>query len=222
MDFVARASNVLERSQRLTGVLLIICVIEAIMLLFYFSGNKDLNMVYRQLREESKVYVVPGSTMGLYAPTRRDFLLKEFSGFVAQSFNTFTFDKLQAQYREAKKFFSPNMAAASEGYFGDLINKALQDQRSALFIPTQGAYRVTDEKTQSGSTVRKVVMYGHVQYILRGRVLEQVPLRLEMKFSDASVTQTNAFGYVLESYKSRGLRGTEAGALQRGNLDALF
>jgi hypothetical protein len=222
MDFIARASGVLERSQRLTGVLLIICVVEAVVLVTYFSGNRDLNELYRQLREESKVYVVPGASAGLYAPTRRDFLLQQASVFITQSFNTFTAEQLQGQYLEAKKFFSPNMIAASEKYFEDLINKTFQDRRSALFMPNMATYRVNEELTNTGKKVQKVVVFGTVQYIIDKRVLETEIMRIEMRMAKAPITQTNSFGYILESYKARPLSNEDLNKYRQGTLNELL
>ncbi|MDE0724451.1 MAG: hypothetical protein OSB62_07100, partial [Alphaproteobacteria bacterium] len=84
MDFLARAGSSLERAHRLAGILLGVILVLIAILFYFVKANSEIKVEYQRLRDELKVYVVPGSISGIYQPTQPDMLLREFSSFVVQ------------------------------------------------------------------------------------------------------------------------------------------
>ena len=208
MDFVARAGHVVDRWQRVAGILLIIALVEAWMVLSYMSTNKQLLLDYKRIREEAKVYVVPGSAAGYYTPTKPEFLLEELAYLVVNSLNTYTYENLEVQYKEIRKFFNEDMLAASHAHFSKLINDIHNDERSALFIPYRNSYKVEQVREPDiRGTVYDVIIDGSVQYIISDAVVEAIPIRFVMRFKRKFISPANPFGFELMTYTQTELRG---------------
>ncbi|HEX2859129.1 MAG TPA: TraE/TraK family type IV conjugative transfer system protein [Alphaproteobacteria bacterium] len=202
MDFVARAGAIVDRAHRMAGILLIALIVESIIIAALLMGNTSLSERIQRMVERREVYVVPGSTRGLYSPTEDDLLINAFVDTVTQSFNTFTYETLQKQYVEMRTFFSPEMLTFSQDYFDKLIRDSAADRRSQLFIPDHRSMKV-DRGTEGGIEVRNVTMRGSLQTILAGSVVESVPVEISLKLQKTMISRTNPFGFQLAAYAAR-------------------
>jgi hypothetical protein len=202
MDFIARAGNVLDRSHRLAGVLLVIVVVETLLLMNVMDNNKALNLQYDRLREKLYVYVVPGSLAGVYSPKQDDMLVEAFTTLISQSLNTYTYENLTKQYSEVKQFFSPSMLVSADKYFGEKIKIARLDTRSSLFVPNKDQTKVEVIRDARGSDTgdKRIIMEGQLYHILTGNPVEALPVRITMALSKVNVTRSNPFGFMLKSY----------------------
>ena len=209
MDFVARAGSVVDKWQRVAGILLILCLVEAWMILSQMETNEQLQLDYKVIREEAKVYVVPGSAAGFYTPPKPEFLLKEMTYLILHSLNTYTYSNLEEQYKEIEKFFDERMLTSAQGHFGKLINQAYDDERSALFIPITTSYKVKQEQDESGEEIYVVKAEGTVRYIISDAVVEAAPIEFTLRFKRRHISPTNPFGFVLVSYKQKELTSQE-------------
>jgi hypothetical protein len=202
MDFVARAGAIIDRAHRVAGILIIVVVIETVIIAALLMGNSTLAQQIQSMVMRREVYVVPGSTRGIYSPTEDDLLINAFVDTVTQSFNTFTYETLQKQYQEMVTFFSPQMLTFSQDYFAKLIRDSQADRRSQLFIPDHQSMKV-DRGSEDGIDVRTVTMKGSLQTILAGSVVESVPVELTLKLQKTMISRTNPFGFQLAAYAAR-------------------
>lgn len=212
MDFLARAGSSLERAHRLSGVLLgVIAVLIAI--LFYFvQANSEIKKEYERLRDELKVYVVPGSISGIYQPTQPEMLLREFSSFVVQSMSTYTFANIETQYKEVRNFFVRDLRQITDESFKARILQVRNDEQSSIFIEDRDSFTVETigDGRNLDETIYKVSLRGLSQYIIGGTVVEAVPVRIEMKLLPAFIGRDNPFGFVLKEYKAMEIKKTES------------
>tara|TARA_R110000868_G_scaffold218576_1_gene469030 strand:+ start:175450 stop:176097 length:648 start_codon:yes stop_codon:yes gene_type:complete len=204
MDFIARAGSVIDKWQRVAGVLLIILILLIIWSVKLTAQNSSLNAKYESLRAQAQVYVVPGSVAGFYTPANSEIMLKELSYLVVNSLNTYTYSNLENQYREIERFFDDDMLALAQSHFKDLVQKAYQDERSSLFVPDQTAFKIEGDTGPSGRGKKQIVtIEGTRQYIIAGTVVEAVPMRYTMEFRQRYISKSNPFGFELESYSAK-------------------
>lgn len=210
MDFIARAGGVLDKWQRVAGILFVVCLAELWLIFSYMNTTENLLLDYKRIREEAKVYVVPGSAAGFYTPPKPEFLLKELTYLILHSLNTYTYANLEEQYKEIRKFFDEKMLAASRTHFEKLINQAFDDERSALFIPRITSYKIEQSNTVGEKTTYyDVTVDGVVRYIISDAVVEAAPIEFAMRFERMHISPVNPFGFKLISYKQRELEEKE-------------
>lgn len=206
MDFIARAGSVIDKWQRVAGILLILLMLSVFWSVNLSSENAHLNTEYEKLRAQAQVYVVPGSVAGFYTPANSEVMLKELSYLIVNSLNTYTYENLETQYREIERFFDDDMLALAQSHFKDLVQKAYQDERSALFIPDQTAFKIEGDTGPAGrGEIQTVTIEGTRQYIIAGTVVEAVPVRYTMEFRQRYISKSNPFGFQLESYSAKEL-----------------
>jgi len=204
MDFIARAGSMLDKAHRLAGLLLLIIIVMAVVIIALLGNNAQLADRIDTLANRLQVYVVPGSQAGVYSPSYREMLIENFAEHVIQSLNTFTYETLERQYNEIKFFFAPQMLTFAEGHYAELIRNARVDQRSALFIPTEGSFEAEPARSSNGSTVagrQMVTILGTSQQIIAGSVVEVLPMRMTLELQEVNVSRSNPFGYMLVSYR---------------------
>lgn len=208
MDFIARAGSIVDRWQRIAGVLLILLMIVFFWAFQVISENRELSREYKKLLDQARVYVVPGSVAGFYSPANSSIMLEELSYLIINSLNTYTYQNLENQYREIQGFFNDDMLAVAQSYFKDLIGKAFQDERSSLFIPDQTAYKLDGDVGPDGRGKTQVVtIEGTRQYIIAGTVVEAVPMRYRLEFKQRYISKANPFGFELISYSEKEMTG---------------
>ncbi|PIZ30674.1 MAG: hypothetical protein COY40_04155 [Alphaproteobacteria bacterium CG_4_10_14_0_8_um_filter_53_9] len=208
MDFIARAGAVVDRAHRTAGVLLILVVVLTAVVITQWLKNAELNKQITMFATRMPVYVVPGSTRGIYSPTEDDLLIRAFVDQITQSFNTFTYENLSGQYNEMRSFFTPEMLTFSQTYFEKLIKDSQADRRSSLFIPDHQTLKV--EKTmENGREIRNVTLRGSLQTILAGSVVESVPVETNLKLGKVVISKANPFGFLLASYQAKRINGAE-------------
>lgn len=210
MNFIARAGSVVDKWQRIAGILLVVCLVQSWMIMSQSETNEELLLDYKRIREEAKVYVVPGSAAGFYTPPKPEFLLKEMTYLILHSLNTYTYANLEEQYKEVRRFFAEDMLASSREYFMKLVNDAFDDERSALFIPLTTSYHVEREDAAPGEEPLYVVrVEGTIRYIISDAVVEAAPFEYTLKFKRRHISPTNPFGFILVSYNEKELSGQE-------------
>lgn len=208
MDFIARAGSVVDKWQRIAGILLVVLSIVLFWAYQVVSENRELNREYKRLLDQARVYVVPGSVAGFYTPANSSIMLKELSYLIVNSLNTYTYDNLEKQYREMQTFFNDDMLAVSQSYFKDLVQKAFQDERSSLFVPDQTAFKIEGDTGPNGrGKIQTVTIEGTRQYIIAGTVVEAVPMRYKMEFRQRFISKANPFGFELTTYNETELTG---------------
>jgi len=85
-----------------------------------------------------------------------------------------------------------------------VVRKAFEDERSAIFIPDQTAFRIEGDTGPDGRGEKQVVtIEGTRQYIIAGTVVEAVPVRYVMAFRQRYISKANPFGFELESYSAK-------------------
>ena len=204
MDFIARAGSVVDKWQRIAGLLLVLLIITFFWTYQVISENRSLNAQYERLRAQAQVYVVPGSVAGFYTPANSDVMLKELSYLIVNSLNNYTYQNLENQYREIQGFFNDDMLAVAQSHFKELISVAYQDERSAKFIPDQTAFRIEGDTGPSGRGKKQtVIIEGTRQYIMAGTVVEAEPIRFTMEFKQRFISKANPFGFELLSYDEK-------------------
>ncbi|MEC9291645.1 MAG: hypothetical protein VX730_04510 [Pseudomonadota bacterium] len=210
MDFLARAGSSLERAHRLAGVLLGVIFVLIAILFYFVKANSEIKVEYERLRNELKVYVVPGSISGIYQPTQPDMLLREFSSFVVQSLSTYTFANIESQYKEARSFFVKDLRKVTDQAFKSKILQVRNDEQSSIFIEDRDSFKVETlgDGRNLDETVYQVTMRGLSQYIIGGSVVEAVPVRIQMKLLPAFIGKDNPFGFVLKEYKATEIEKT--------------
>jgi hypothetical protein len=215
MDFVSRAGAIVDRAHRIAGLLLIILILESILIVALLMGNSGLTQQIQALVSRREVYVVPGSTRGLYSPTEDDLLITAFVDTVTQSFNTFTYETLDKQYQEMRTFFTPEMLTFSQDYFTKLITDSRADRRSQLFIPDHQSMQV-QKGSENGLETRIVSIRGSLQTILAGSVVESVPIEIDLKLRKTIISRTNPFGFLLAAYSAH-KTGAQPGFVPQNN-----
>jgi len=219
-DFVARAGSVIDRAHRMAGVLLIIVIVQSVMLITMWARNGSLSATIDHLATRLPVYVIPGSTRGIYSPTEDDLLINAFADTVTQSFNTFTYETLSKQYEEMRQFFTPEMLTFSQSYFEKLMSDTKVDRRSQLFVPDRRSL-VVQKGMDNGVEARSVSLRGSLQTIVAGSVVESVPLEINMRLRKVIISKTNPFGFLLAGYNVRrlqpGMPPAEMAPLQPGS-----
>lgn len=208
-DFVARAGSVIDRAHRVAGLMLIIVLVQSVMLVTMWVRNGELSATIERLATRLPVYVIPGSTRGIYSPTEDDLLIDAFVETVVQSFNTFTYETLQRQYAEMRQFFTPEMLTFSQTYFEKLIRDSQADRRSQLLIPDRQSMRV-EKGMDSGVEARQVTIRGSLQTIIAGSVVESVPVEMSLRLRKTIISKTNPFGFLLASYSARRVENSGA------------
>jgi hypothetical protein len=208
MDGIARAGSVVDRWQRIAGVLLILLIVTFFWAYQIISENRELNRDYKKLLDQARVYVVPGSVAGFYTPANSSIMLEELSYLIVNSLNTYTYENLEKQYREIQGFFNDDMLAVAQSYFKDLVSKAYQDERSSLFVPDQTAYKIEGDTGPGGrGKVQTVTIEGTRQYIIAGTVVEAVPMRYTLEFKQRYISNANPFGFELTGYNEKEMAG---------------
>jgi len=201
MDFIARAGSIVQYGHRITGIVMVVCIIEAFFLMRVVAENRRLQLVYDGIRKQMNIYVVPGSSGGIYAPSKGEFLRAEFVKYVAQNLNTYTPVNLPFQYTEIKTFFTPEMIVVADQYYSDLIAKAQADGRSSLFIPGNRVF--TEEIPDPNNPRKRVVqatIIGTVRTILGGSEIEAAPVKITMHLRAVPISGSNPFGQTLSFY----------------------
>lgn len=221
MDFIARAGSVIQRANAVAGLLLLLLIALGFFTLNVMGQNADLKRSIAAYSQNQKVYVVPGSTAGMYAPRRLDFLLESFVDHVSQSLLTYTYASLEKQYIEIRKFFTPKLMERANIEYAKTIKISRTDERSALFIPDRSTYKTerVPHPTQKGKFVkgvRRVSMVGTRQYLLGGESVEATKVLVQMEVREAAISQANPFGFVVTDYADRQLSVRELD--QRGEL----
>lgn len=211
MDFVARAGSFIDRAHRIAGVLLLIVIVQSLIIINMWVGNREMSEQIRYLSVRLPVYVVPGATRGIYSPTEDDLLIKAFVDQVTQSFKTFTYETLANQYQEMKQFFTPQMLVSAEGYFGKALRDSQADRRSSLFIPDHQSMRV-EKGNENGLETRTVTIRGSLQTIIAGSVVESLPIEITLKLQKSIISKANPFGFQLSEYRERALAASGASA----------
>lgn len=201
MDFIARAGSILERSQRLSGILLLILIVQTFYVLHVVDRNAELNRLYDRLRATTEVYVVPGSLPGTYAPTHERMLLEAFITLFTQSMHTYTYKNIEQRLNEVEKFISPELLVFTEDAFDQLVETAVREQRSSLFVPDKESLEVKDE--QANGKIKNVKIKGEKHYIISGSLVEAVPITIEMKVRKVAISKSNPFGFMLVEYKEQ-------------------
>lgn len=214
MDFIARAGGIVQRANVVAGILLLLLVIMSVFTLSVMGQNAKLKQVIVNYADNQRVYVVPGSTAGLYAPRQIDGLLYAFADHVTQSLLTFTYASLEKQYFEIRRFFTPSLLETANVKYAQTIAIAKQDERSSLFIPQRESLKVErvlnpKDKTRYLDGVRKVTMIGTKRYFLGGGLIEPLLVRVTMEVRETSISQANPFGFVLSNYKEEELSAAE-------------
>lgn len=211
MDFIARAGSLMDRWQRITGLLFVLLVLCGFWCLQLIGENRALNAEYEKLRAQAQVYVVPGSVAGFYQPANSEVMLRELSFHIVNSLNTYTYANLENQYKEVERFFDDKMLSVAQSYFKDLVQKAYQDERSSLLIPDQTVFKIDGDTGPNGrgrNKSVKVTIEGVRQYIIAGTVVEAAPYRYVLEFRQTAITKSNPFGFQLMSYSEKEITNT--------------
>ena len=200
-DFISRAGSAMEKATRLAGFLLIIVVLQFVALFVLFNKNQQLGDQIYRLSNVRPVYVVPGSTADTYRPTSDDMLVRTFTDFMLQSMNTYTYESIEDQLNEVRRFFTPKMLRDSSDYFKTLASQASTTRESQLFIPNFQTFSI--EKTRiNGQGAREVTIRGSVQKILGGAPVETIPVEIVLVMQNVLITKSNPFGYMLHSMRT--------------------
>lgn len=203
MDFIARSGSLINQSYRIAGFLFILVTIQAFIIVQLYNGNRDRDAEFERLRDELKVYVVPGSQAGIYGPSRNEMLMESFAAHVAQSLHTYTYNNWERQYQEVRNFFTPNFLTFSQKRFERLIRNARSEGRSALFVPDRSTMKSEDvDVTMGGVKQKRITMEGEQTIILGGQPVETERVKITMLLNQSYVSATNPFGFVLADYKA--------------------
>lgn len=204
MDFVSRAGAFIDRAHRITGILLLIVILQSLIIINQWIRNGEMADQMRYLSVRMPVYVVPGATRGIYSPTEDDLLINAFVDQVSQSFKTFTYETLANQYQEMKQFFTPQMLVDADAYFTKTLRDAQTDRRSSLFIPDRQSLKIEKTK-ENGVEMRNITIRGSLQTVIAGSVVESLPIEIAMKLQKAIISKSNPFGFMLAYYTERAL-----------------
>jgi 6,7-dimethyl-8-ribityllumazine synthase len=205
MDFIARAGSMLDRAHRIAGLLLVLCVIEGVAILHFMSVNGNLNRQFANIREELKVYVVPGSKADIYGPTNMTILMETFVDHITQSLKTFTYETFESQQAEISRFFVPKLRSKWKKQASSLISKIEADERSSLFVPYKDRMKISKLKDRiDGKVAYKVIVEGDVSHFIGGSLIETVPLVVNLVLQRRNLSKANPFGFVLVKYNEKG------------------
>jgi hypothetical protein len=205
MDFIARAGSMIDRSHRVAGFMLLVAVIEFIMLITLLGQVTSLSNENQRLRENSPVYVVPGSEAGFYQPSNGELLMRTFTEYVAQALNTYTHVGLQKQYEEIQKFFTPEMLVKADAYYTELIRSSRQDERSAMLIvdPTSYTFNRIDTPAGEKGEFWEAKFGAERKNVIGGTVVDSVPLQVALRLKRVFLSQTNPFGFMVARYDEK-------------------
>lgn len=204
MDFIARAGSMLDRAHRIAGLLLIVCLIEGVAIYHFMSVNSKLNRQFATIREELKVYVVPGSKADIYSPTNMNVLMKTFIDHVTQSLKTFTYETFASQQEEISRFFTRELKAKWKKQIDRKITSIEADGRSSLFVPRRETLKI--KKSTSSKRSRPaydVSIEGDVSYFVGGQIVETVPIVINLVIQRRNLSKANPFGFVLVKYNEK-------------------
>lgn len=210
MDFIARAGGLVQKSNRIAGLLLIVLIVQGFFTFNVIQENGRIKSEMLKMTRDQKVYVVPGSTAGIYAPRKLDVLLHAFVDHISQSMKTFTYASLEGQYLEIRKFFTSKMLEPADNYYRTVIDTARQDERSSLFIPQRNTLKVEkvphpQREGQFLTGVHKITLVGLNQYSLGGSVIEAAPVRVIMEVEETNISANNPFGFKVRAYSEEEL-----------------
>lgn len=204
MDFIARSGSLINQSYRIAGILFVLLVLQSIFLLQLYNGNRERDHEFQKIRDELKVYVVPGSQAGIYSPSTSDLLLENFVSHVSQSLHTYTYQNWNRQYQELRNFFTPKFLRDSTPKFERLITNVQAEGRSSLFVPDRASLKVTNIDVSAGNIEQKrVTLEGEQTTLLGGDPLETDRIRITMIMNVVPVTRTNPFGFMLADYDTQ-------------------
>lgn len=204
MDFVARAGALMDKSHRITGILLVVIVVQLAVIFMVSNNNSHNQNEFRKLVRSLPVYVVPGSTADIYRPESSDTLVVAFTDFLTQSLNTYTFESYAGQYDEVKKFFTPEMLRFADPFFSKRIKTAQSLRASELFIPNRQTMKIVNQN-ENGENIRIATVRGSQQRIINGNVVQTQPVEFQLQFRPTNVTRANPFGLMVLSMRSREL-----------------
>jgi hypothetical protein len=204
MDFIARAGSMLNRAHRIAGLLLIVCIVEALAILHFMNVNGELNDQFQNIREELKVYVVPGSKADIYSPTNMDILMETFVDHVTQSLKTFTYETFESQQEEINRFFVPELRNKWKKQVSRLISSVEADERSSLFVPRKETLTIKkSSELVGGRPAHDVSIEGDVSYFVGGSLIETVPIIINLVVQRRNLSKSNPFGFVLVKYNEK-------------------
>lgn len=204
MDFIARAGSMLDRAHRIAGLLLVICVIEGVAILHFMNVNGELNRQFQNIREELKVYVVPGSKADIYSPTNMNILMETFVDHVSQSLKTFTYETFESQQEEINRFFVPELRSKWKKQVSKLASSIEADERSSLFVPRKDTLKFKKaNKRISGKVVYDASIEGDVSYFVGGSLVETFPIIINLVLQRENLSKSNPFGFVLVKYNEK-------------------
>lgn len=204
MDFIARAGAIVDRSHRVAGFFVIATVVLAFLTMSATSENSRLANEIQRLSREMPVYVVPGSPVGVYSPTRPQMLMTNFAEYVAQSLNTYTYENLRPQYQELQKFLTPEMLTFANAYYQERIEIVRQDEHSSMLVLDHGSIeteRIPAPENVEEGDYYKITMRGRRHNILGGTVVAEQDIRITMRVRQTFVSKTNPWGFMLAGYE---------------------
>ena len=196
LDFVARAGALLDKSHRITGVLLTIVIFQLLVILWLVSSNGKMVAFVSNMRASLPVYVVPGSTAQIYRPESSDTLLVAFIDFITQSLYTFTYESYQGQYDEVKKFFTPEMLRFADDFFLKKIEDSKQIRASELFIPNRQSMQI-ERYIVGGEQLTDVKIRGSIQQIVNANVIQTRPVEFTLTLTSVLNSRANPFGFMV-------------------------
>lgn len=202
MDFIARAGSMLDRAHRIAGLLLVLCLVEGVAIFHLMQTNQELNHQFQNIREELKVYVVPGSKADIYSPTSMDTLMETFVDHITQSLKTFTYETFENQQEEINRFFAPELQSKWKNLIPKMASSVEADERSSLFVPKRDTFS-SKKSTHEGKPTIDVSMEGDVSYFVGGSLVETVPIIIDMTIQRRNLSKSNPFGYVLVKYSEK-------------------
>ncbi len=202
MDFIARAGRMLDKSHKMTGILLVVVVVQMVGLLWMFNSNSALSRQIVFMRETMPVYVVPGSTASIYRPEQGDTLAVAFTDFITQSLYTYTYQNYREQYQEVKKLFTPQMLRFADGFFGKKIENARNIKASEHFIPNRQSMSI-NKIEENGEEFVSVNLQGSLQQIINGSVVQTKPIAFNLRLKETLITRANPFGLQVASLRTR-------------------
>lgn len=197
----------MDRSHRLMGVLLVLCVVEAMFIAVLLTNNQQAYARFEKIQETLPVYVVPGAEAGTYVRRPEDMMLETFTNFITQGLYSYTFVTLMDQYKEMRRFMAPDLLAASDRLYQKTINIAQTDKRSALFIPNLPSIKWNKTGGERSRAEFDVEMTGSLQNIIAGTVVESLPLQIKLTVRQTPITQTNPFGYIVLKLSQQEIQG---------------
>lgn len=209
MDFIARAGTFIDRSHRVAGFFLLVCVVLLFAVISLGNSNANLSEEIKRLSATRQVYVVPGSQAGFFAPTKPEILLENFGDYMIQSLNSYTHNNLKTQFAEVQKFFTPTMLLDARPFYEARIRDAQQDEHSSLFVGNRNTLRVERVDPPKGAnrnfTYYQYTVEGRRQDIIGAQVISARDIRIALIVRQAGISQTNPWGFMLARYREEQL-----------------